>query len=198
MSDTSPRLRPGPSAPPRCPHPSPPWLLWFGPSPVAGQGTGGSAGPAGLGRVGCSSSLLLCTSRGLRGEWEMCQSWEEALPPYSELSRMVELQGAVPASRRGRAGGCRSVVCSEQGLAGSFPHDFLAGSRQHRQVQLLSPPAKIVPPWWKVMLSPTLKSCLEIAVLGGFLTVLRVAPVKELLLSEMLQPKAVNRRLLLC
>lgn len=53
-------------------------------------------------------------------------------------------------------------------------------------------------PWWKVMLSPTLKSCLEIAVLGGFLTVLRVAPVKELLFSEMLQPKAVSGRLLLC
>lgn len=37
-------------------------------------------------------------------------------------------------------------VCSEQGLAGSFPHVFLAGIRQHRQVQLLSPPAKIVLP----------------------------------------------------
>lgn len=37
-------------------------------------------------------------------------------------------------------------MCSEQGLAGSFAHDFLAGSRQHRQVQLLSPPAKIVLP----------------------------------------------------
>lgn len=29
-------------------------------------------------------------------------------------------------------------MCSEQGPAGLFPHVFLAGTRQRRQVQLLS------------------------------------------------------------
>lgn len=89
-------------------------------------------------------------------------------------------------------------MCSEQGLAGSFPHVFLAGSRQHRQVQLLSPPAKIVLPMMEGDAVTNLEKLLEIAVLSGFLTVLRVAPVRELLFSEMLQLKAVSRRLLLC
>lgn len=92
--------------------------------------------------------MLPCTFRGSWGEREMCQSREEGLAPSCKLSRMVELQGVVPTSRRGRAGGCRSLeqVCSEQGLAGSFPRVFLAETTHHRQVQLLSPPAKIVLP----------------------------------------------------
>lgn len=63
----------------------------------------------------------------------------------ASVLQVVQRGGVVPTSRKGRAGGCRSVeqVCSEQGLAGSFPRVFLAGTRQHRQ--LLSHPKIVLP-----------------------------------------------------
>lgn len=63
-------------------------------------------------------------------------------------------------SRKGRAGGCRSVeqVCSEQGLAARFPMFSWQGPGSTGRSSF-SAIQRLYFPWWRVMLSPKLKNC---------------------------------------
>ena len=176
MSDLSPRLRPGASAAPRCPHPTAPWLLWLGPSPAVGPGTGSVLSPAGAGALVWAAALPCCSARSVPRGGSGTRVPKRGGRAGSMLQTVQDI-GAPGSRPHLKEGTCwRLQECGAGALGRDWQAPFPVFSWQHRQGQLLSPPAKVVLPMvegacchqpWKTVGS----ACLEIAVLGGFLTV---------------------------